>query len=451
MSKKIGATQGKAPPEVKTKKKRKSLPGEEKQNSSAKETSPLKEQEAAAASEEGSEDSGAINLPVEILKPKKVLKFRNYFPERGRSFRPGADFSEDDDDDSIELKEQEIELVKLKNASYYEQMSGDDEHPDEDCPFWSNLIWPNCQLLNFGLARDMHPNFFHEAARRICIFRNYMIDCHQELIDVEILGDNESRSKTIPAIDATLQEIISAGWTISEHRKIIRRLTRDVARMAFEDCSARSSLTLNREIIDRCDYHKVMKFEELSKLTAEQLAEEDSDDEENFVEDKLRFCSEDSRFDGKEAPIFFKCCAAFQENMPNTMEEIFEVFEQSKKRKLDIDKLDKELAECQEDLLQSEADLEEARVRNWDEERALQTVQEEGSEAKRVLEIELLDKKMRLEEMRLEVAQAELLVLKTQSEGGGGSGEKLLRGVDPELHLLTTSKEDDYFVKAARN
>ena len=112
MHKRTGGSLGKAPTTGTTKKKRKSLPGEEKQDSPAKERSPLKEQEAAAASDAGSEDSGAINLPVEILKPKKVLKFRNYFPERGRSIRPGADFSEDDDDDSIELKEQEIELVK---------------------------------------------------------------------------------------------------------------------------------------------------------------------------------------------------------------------------------------------------------------------------------------------------------------------------------------------------
>ena len=119
MAKRIGATQGKVPSEktivMKTKKRRKSLPDEEKQ-SPARETSPLKEQEAAAASEEGSEDSGTINLPVDISKPKKVLKFRNYFPERGRSIRPGSDFSEDDDDDSIELKEREIELVKLKKC-----------------------------------------------------------------------------------------------------------------------------------------------------------------------------------------------------------------------------------------------------------------------------------------------------------------------------------------------
>ena len=42
-----------------------------------------------------------------------------------------------------------------------------------------------------------------------------------------------------------------------------------------------------------------MQFGELSKLAPEQEAEEDSDDEENFVEDKDRFCGQDSRFDGR--------------------------------------------------------------------------------------------------------------------------------------------------------
>ena len=108
----------------------------------------------------------------------------------------------------------------------------------------------------------MHPNFFHEAARRICIFRNFLIEGHQELIATHFLEENESRSKKIPAIDATLQEILSAGWTISEYRKVIRRLTREVARMAFEDCASRSDLLLNRESIDGSDYPKVMQFAE---------------------------------------------------------------------------------------------------------------------------------------------------------------------------------------------
>ena len=116
--------------------------------------------------------------------------------------------------------------------------------------------------------------------------------------------------------------------------------------MAFEDCSARSDLGLNRELIDGSDYPRVMQFRELNKLTPEQQAEKDSDDEENFVEDKERFCGQDSQFEGREAPIFYKCICAFQENMPNTMEEIYEVFEQWKKSKKEVDHLDRELTEC---------------------------------------------------------------------------------------------------------
>ena len=67
-----------------------------------------------------------------------------------------------------------------------------------------------------------------------------------------------------------------------------------------------------------------MQFRELNKLTPVQQAEENSDDEENFVEDKDRFCSQDSQFEGRESPIFDKCFGAFQKNMPNTREEIYD-------------------------------------------------------------------------------------------------------------------------------
>ena len=176
MSKNKEAKEGRVPIEktpAESRKKRKSSE-QEKQNSPlrgavpppAEKTSPA----SASASQPESEDSGDLELPEKISKPKKVLNFRNHFPASARSCRPRCDYSKDDDEDSKQIKDQELELVIQKNAIYYEQMSGDDDNPGEDSPFWSNLIWPNCQLLNFGLAREMHPNFFHEAARRICIF-----------------------------------------------------------------------------------------------------------------------------------------------------------------------------------------------------------------------------------------------------------------------------------------
>ena len=92
MSKRIGATQGKVPTSEKTtagsRKKRKSSPEEEKQDSPVRVTGPLKEQEATAASEEESEDSGTLNLPEKISKLKKILNFRNHLPERDESRCP---------------------------------------------------------------------------------------------------------------------------------------------------------------------------------------------------------------------------------------------------------------------------------------------------------------------------------------------------------------------------
>ena len=109
----------------------------------------------------------------------------------------------------------------------------------------------------------------------------------------------------------------------------MRRLTRQVARMAFEDCAFRCDMPGNRELIDGSNCPKVIKFEELKQLTPDQEAEEDSDDE-RFVEDS-------ERFHGQNIPIFDKCFCAFQENMPNTMEEIFELFQQSKRRRADFE------------------------------------------------------------------------------------------------------------------
>ena len=122
------------------------------------------------------------------------------------------------------------------------------------------------------------------------------------------------------------------------------------------------------------------------------------------------------------------------------MEEIHEVFEQSRKRKKNLDLVDREMEACQEELEQARQDLKEALAR--------QTVLDDKSEAQRVYEMALLDKKMKLQEMRLSTAQLEADILKTQSEGGGGPDKHASRG-DPEIHLLTTSREDNFFVKGA--
>ena len=172
MSKSGGAKQGRVPIEktpAESRKKRKSSE-QEKQNSPSGVAVPPPAEKTSPASQPESEDSGDLDLPEKISKPKKVLNFRNHFPASARSCRPERDYSEDDNEDLKQIEDQEIELVKIKNAIYYEQMSGDDDNPGEDSSFWSNLIWPNCQLLNFGLAREMHPFFFTRLREEFAFF-----------------------------------------------------------------------------------------------------------------------------------------------------------------------------------------------------------------------------------------------------------------------------------------
>ena len=146
---KQGAKHGRAPnekPIAESKKKSRKSSGEEKQNSPSRVEVPPPAERTSPASQQESVDSGELELPEQFSKPKKVLNFRNHFPPGARSCRPGCDYSEDDDKDSNLIKDQEIELVMQRNATYYEQMR-DDDGPGEDSPFWSNTPLP-------GLARQ---------------------------------------------------------------------------------------------------------------------------------------------------------------------------------------------------------------------------------------------------------------------------------------------------------
>ena len=144
MSKAKQAKDGRVPAEkllAESKRKRKH-PEEAAENSPSKAAVPPTVETTSPASQQESEDSGELAPPEPISKPRKVLNFCNYFPAGARSCRPICNYSEDDDEDLIVIKDREIELVMQKNAIFYEQRTGDDDNPGEDSPFWSNLILP---------------------------------------------------------------------------------------------------------------------------------------------------------------------------------------------------------------------------------------------------------------------------------------------------------------------
>ena len=103
-----GTKLGRAPTEetpVENRKKSRKSRDEEKQGSPLRVEAPPSAEKTSPASQQESEDSGVLDLPQRISKPKKVLNFRNYFPPGARSCRPGCDFSEDDDEDSKLIKD----------------------------------------------------------------------------------------------------------------------------------------------------------------------------------------------------------------------------------------------------------------------------------------------------------------------------------------------------------
>ena len=110
-------------------KKRKSIGGDA-------ERSPLRVAAPVSVAVASSAPSAVVavkaELPARSQIPKKDLKFRNHFPEGILKCRPGTEFSDDDDDESIAIKEVEIALVKEKNAAYFEQLDNEAEI-GEDC------------------------------------------------------------------------------------------------------------------------------------------------------------------------------------------------------------------------------------------------------------------------------------------------------------------------------
>ena len=175
---KKGKTQAKASEkEVDSQPKASESVGEKRTSSGAVATdgrSPLREATPVLRAKAKASSAPAAVVAVEALAEKipirkKKVEFLNQFPGGYWQCRPGNQFSDDDDDESIAFEESEISLVKDKNASYYEQLDPE-AFGGEDCPFFSNLIWPNCSTVNFGLAVDMHPIFFQETGRRICIY-----------------------------------------------------------------------------------------------------------------------------------------------------------------------------------------------------------------------------------------------------------------------------------------
>ena len=67
------------------------------------------------------------------------------------------------------------------------------------------------------------------------------------MIDQSFLEENDNRSTEIPRGEWSAQDITEAGWDLGELRKVLRRLTRKLARMAIIDNSDRAQNPKNQD------------------------------------------------------------------------------------------------------------------------------------------------------------------------------------------------------------
>ena len=131
----------------------------------------------------------------------------------------------------------------------------------EDCPFWSHANLANHSRLFFGSAQEMSENVWDETARRILIMREFILSHHQAMIDQSFLEDNDNRSTEIPRGEWSTQDITEAGWDLGELRKVLRRLTRKLARMAIRDNFDRAQIPENQD-----ERHKDQERQEESDI-----------------------------------------------------------------------------------------------------------------------------------------------------------------------------------------
>ena len=277
------------------------------------------------------------------------------YPVEGIPYRQADEFSDDDDGPAIATKKEEMRNIEERYSRYHEQLCYPHKDPSQvvgltegiDCPFWSLDNKANHSRLFFGPLMDMHENVWHETARRILIVREFLLSFENRMIDQHFLEESDSRSEEIPRGEWTAQDITQAGWTLGEYRTVLRRLTRKLVEWALVDNFDRAQDSKNR---DR-DMPIPMQLNDFyMDFEADREEGDIYSDDEDFVEDVEKYI-------GLRKPIFDNCLAFIQKGMPNTLGDVFELVQDSKRQKVELRSTQEELDQVQQALKEAEEDL----------------------------------------------------------------------------------------------
>ena len=127
------------------------------------------------------------------------------------------------------------------------------------------------------------------------------------------MGENDNRSTEIPRGEWSAQDITEAGWDFGELRKVLRPLTRKLARMAIIDNCDRAQ---NPDNQDERNLPRQMTLDDMPDL----IDSDDEDDEDDEASHRSRadigensddeeFLADIDNFIGLRKPIFDRCFA----------------------------------------------------------------------------------------------------------------------------------------------
>ena len=193
--------------------------------------------------------------------------------------------------------------------------------------------------LLFGQAEDMHPEWYAEAARRVLIMADLILDRFRDHIGIYLDGDESDRpgvsDKKIPPRDMALGELERRGWSISEYKRTIRRLMRVLIKMAEFDSGGRFKE-------EKYAFHgrrrNILPNDRTDQRQQESESKDDSDkdsEDENFIDDE-------QNFSGEKAAYYTDCLRYYQADSVDSFAEIREIVQFGKRSREEMEGLQAE-------------------------------------------------------------------------------------------------------------
>ena len=150
-----------------------------------------------------------------VIKKRKVVQFISHEWTENFGVAAEEEFSEDDDEESKSLKMAEKEKVVQISRRWKIDRNGEESELETNAPFESFADNFFTSGLLFGQAKDMAPSWYAEAARRLPIMADLILDRFPDQAAIYLDGEEFDRpgvtDRKIPPRGISLGELEQKG------------------------------------------------------------------------------------------------------------------------------------------------------------------------------------------------------------------------------------------------